>query len=78
MKINVQYSYTKNLGNYESERLQVGIESDEILSNPEGCWEREFKKCRAFVREALNLDYQHNEETGKEVEEMLARRGRRK
>ena len=77
MKIQVQYSYTKNLGNYESERLQVGIE-EEILSNQKEYWEEQFENCRRFVREALNLDYKPNEETGKEVEEMLARRGRRR
>ena len=79
MKISVQYGYTKNLGNYESERLQVGIERDlEGDETPEKVWAAEFASCKDFVYESLNLKYEPSENAEQEVREALSRRGRRR
>lgn len=79
MKITVNYGLTKNLGNYESERLDVSIERDlDKNENPEVVWTTEFARCKKFVRTALNLDYEPSEETNQQLEEILNRRGRRR
>lgn len=78
MKIQVKYGYTKNLGNYESERLDIGIERD--LDENEDikiAFTSEFAQCKKFIRTALNLDYEPNKETEQEIKEALTRRGRR-
>jgi len=80
MKISVQYGYTKNLGNYESERLQVGIERDlEVDETPEHAWAKEFANCSNFVHKALNLKCEPIiEDAAQPIQEALSRRARRR
>lgn len=53
-KINVSFSYTINIGNYESIKFQAGIEKDVIKNEYEEI-EQEFKKIETLVMEKVNI-----------------------
>jgi hypothetical protein len=74
-KISVQYSYTKNLGNYESERLQVGFEKDlDENESVDAAWSAGFLCCKEFVNNTLDLNYNPDEELKQQAQQMLSRR----
>ena len=48
----VSYGYTKNLGNYESERVDFSVK----VTEGEMTSEEAYEQVRTFVRERLQLD----------------------
>ena len=48
----ISYGYTKNLGNYESERVDFSVK----VTEGEMTSEEAYEQVRTFVRERLQLD----------------------
>lgn len=56
VKIEVMYGYTKNLGNYESERIEVRTTVLVPVEDKDQAIQEEYDNNKAFVREQLKLD----------------------
>jgi hypothetical protein len=55
-EIKVEYGYTKNMGNYESERMLVSATITlGGVTAPEVVMEEEMEKLKAFVHRKMNI-----------------------
>jgi hypothetical protein len=55
-EMKVEYGYVKNTGNYESERLFVGVTMTVgVVPDPQVIMDEELGKLKAFVHEKLGL-----------------------
>jgi len=78
MEISVTYGYTKNMGDYESERLQVTVSREvDPGEEKEEAFQKEFIDCRQFVWKALSLVREINPQVEEQISEALQRRGRK-
>ena len=77
--ISIQYTYTKNIGNFESEKLTASVARElDPGEKQEDAFQKEFLNCRQFVWKSLNLVYETDEKTEVQIQERLQERGTRR